>query len=172
MSNDAIVRSVAEGDSALAWVEAFGPSVVLLFAVVLAASLTWRKRWHGRTDAPLWFYNHPGVTTGVSNDLETALDNAVALNSFTVQAGTDPSVRLQAVIRFSPMDFRSIADEVSRHFRTGRVISIDLAHMEPRQAVRLVDFCSGMASASYGWIFRVTDRVIVVTPPTEKTAIS
>jgi hypothetical protein len=163
--SSAIVHLVAETDSALAWVEAFGPSIVLLFAVILAASLAWKSRRPGRFDAPSWFYDRSVARTGVSDDLEMALDNAVALNSFNVHTGSDPSVRLQAVIRFAPSDFRSVVGEVARHFRTGRVISIDVANMEAKQAVRLVDFCSGMATMCNGWIFRVTDRVIVVTPP-------
>jgi hypothetical protein len=145
-------------------VESFGPSVVLLMAVLLASSLV-RK---------LGLFRAAGFSAGAgdrtigggstrSGELDAALDDAVAFNSFDIQSRVDPSVRLQAVIRFAPTDYGSVAREIAQHFRERAVISIDLAGMEQGQAVRLVDFCSGLALMCSGWIFRVTDRVIVLT---------
>jgi FtsZ-interacting cell division protein YlmF len=51
-----------------------------------------------------------------------------------------------------------------QNFREGRVVSIDLGKLDGREAVRLVDFCSGITAMDAGWIFRVTDKVIVLTP--------
>lgn len=98
------------------------------------------------------------------DDLEDALDHAVSLNSYNVQDRNDPSVRLQAVIRFTPSDYESAAAPISNCFRQREVISIDLGNMQHEQAVRLVDFCSGMVMMCNGWIFRITDKVIVLSP--------
>lgn len=152
------------GDSVFALVEAFGPTLVLLVAVLLALSLA-RRRGGGRRSG---FAAGPGGRPAVgkaarSNELEVALDEAVAFNSFDVHSQGDPSVRLRAVVRFAPSDYGSAAKEIAQHFREQAVISIDLAGMEHGQAMRLVDFCSGMVLMCSGWIFRVTDRVIILT---------
>src|ERR1700730_16386090 len=115
---------MAEGNSMFAWVEVFGPSSVLLFAVLLTVTLVWKYGGPRRFDAPSRFGGHSIARTATSDDLEIALDNAVSLNSFNVQGTSDPSVRLQAVIRFAPSDFKAVVAEISRHFRTGRVVSI------------------------------------------------
>lgn len=151
-------------DSVLVLVESFGPSLVLLMAVLLA-SLLIRKTGIFRAAG---FSAGAGGRTVIggstrSRELDAALDEAVAFNSFDVRSRVDPGVRLRAVVRFAPTDYGSVAREIAQHFRERAVISIDLAGMEQGQAVRLVDFCSGMVLMCSGWIFRVTDRVIVLT---------
>ncbi|MEV7968722.1 cell division protein SepF [Sphaerisporangium sp. NPDC088356] len=64
-----------------------------------------------------------------------------------------------------PTDYQVATREIAQGFREQRVISIDLGEMDRRQAVRLVDFCSGMTAVCSGWIFRLTDNVIVLAPP-------
>jgi FtsZ-interacting cell division protein YlmF len=118
-----------------------------------------------RSDSRLAVHGSLATEASASDELKAALDNAVALNAFNVQAGHDPRVRLQAVVRFAPTDYEPAVGEIARYFRAREVISIDLTNLYSRHAVRLVDFCSGMAVMCSGWIFRVTDNVIVLTPP-------
>jgi hypothetical protein len=96
--------------------------------------------------------------------LNDALDDAVALNAFSVHARSDPSVRLHEAVRFEPKTFDSAVRDVLQVLRAGRVVSVDVALMEESQAVRLVDFCSGMTAMSSGWMFRVTNNVVILTP--------
>lgn len=97
--------------------------------------------------------------------LEASLRSAEKMNAYSAVLGQEPDVRLGKVMRYSPREYQAAVNEISTQFRGGKVISIDLGNMSPRQAARLVDFCSGMAVVSRGWIYRVTDQVIMLTPP-------
>lgn len=156
---------VLTSTSALSLVESLGPSVVLVFAVLLAAWLVKRGRQMHATESILRNFSSDRFTVNSLPALDVALDQAVTLNSGNVDARHEPSVRLQGVVRFSPIDYRSVVGEIATRFRARDVLSIDLTNMDAAQAIRLVDFCSGMAAICSGWIFRVTDKVIVLTPP-------
>ncbi|MEV5541789.1 cell division protein SepF [Saccharopolyspora shandongensis] len=65
-----------------------------------------------------------------------------------------------------PSEYQSAAREVLHQFRSGRVVSVDLRSMNYHSAARLVDFLSGMTASRSGWIFRITDDVIVLNPAT------
>jgi|SRR2546429_3267341 len=155
---------VLGGSSALAWVTAVGPSVVLLIAALFTARLV-RGRTTPRDSTVQSRLSRSHHRAGDAAELEAAIASAIALNSYEVSAPNDPMVRLQAVVRFAPMDYESIVGEIAGCFRVKNVMSIDMVNMRAAQAARLVDFCSGMAAMYSGWIFRVTDTVIVVTPP-------
>ncbi|WP_143173317.1 cell division protein SepF [Nocardiopsis flavescens] len=96
--------------------------------------------------------------------LDVSLSGAEKMNAYSALSGGDPSVRLKEVARYTPSDYQSAVGEVSIKFREGRVVVIDLSRMDPSQAARLVDFCSGMATFSGGWIYRLTDRSFALTP--------
>lgn len=142
----------------------WGPSLVLLFAVLLAAWLTrgaWKRKFPRR---PPRRVNYAVPSSGDSDELNIALKSAMALNAYSVHAQNDPSVHLAAVVRFAPSDYHNSVHEIMKNFREGRVVSIDLGKMDNHQAARLVDFCSGLTAVDSGWIFQVTDCVIVLTP--------
>lgn len=147
-------------------VAAWGPSLVLLFAVLLAAWLTreaWRRSVPRKASRRV---NYAVLSPGDSDELNIALKSAAALNSYSVHAQNNPSVHLGAAVRFTPLDYQSSVYEVMQSFREGHVVSIDLGRMDNHQAARLVDFCSGLTAVDSGWIFQVTDSVIVLTPLT------
>jgi FtsZ-interacting cell division protein YlmF len=155
-----------ESNAALT-VEAWGPSLILLFAVLLAAWLAFvasRGKISGFRDSQSSYMPH---MAGRSDELSVALESAVTLNSYDTSSPTDPSVHLGAVVRFRPKDYQGSMGEIMLRFREGRVVSVDLARMDTHQAARLVDFCSGMTAAGSGWIYQVADRVIVLTPPSK-----
>jgi hypothetical protein len=148
-----------------ALVQAWGPSLVLLAAVSIAALIA-QKNWKLRVfEGHAERVGYPALASNSSSDLSIALDDAASLNGFDVTAGNDPNVRLEAALRFTPSDYQVAAHEISQRFREGRVISIDLGKMDRHHAARLVDFCSGMTVICSGWIFRLTDSVVVLTPP-------
>ncbi|RCV54677.1 hypothetical protein DEF23_15400 [Marinitenerispora sediminis] len=93
-----------------------------------------------------------------------SITDAESLNSYHTLSQGDPAIRLTKALRYSPHDYQSAVSEISIRYREGRVISIDLSKMNPHQASRLVDFCSGMAAGSHGWIYRITDHAIIITP--------
>ena len=151
--------------STLTLVQALGPTIVLLLAVFLAAWLI-RQHWIvNDMDHKPGNLRNPESVRLVSGDLNTALDQALALNSYDVHSQHDPSIRLGTVVKLAPTDYESVARDISQRFRQRETLSIDLVDMEDNQAVRLIDFCSGMVVACSGWIFRVADRVIVLSPP-------
>jgi FtsZ-interacting cell division protein YlmF len=98
-----------------------------------------------------------------ANDFESILGDALKINSYRV--GKDaPGVRLQEVARFVPSFYDEAVEEIARNYKRGWVISIDLGHADRREAIRIVDFCSGMATTSGGWIHRVATNVLLVAP--------
>ncbi|HEY0636552.1 MAG TPA: cell division protein SepF [Pseudonocardiaceae bacterium] len=95
--------------------------------------------------------------------LSLALDDAVALCPF--DAGiAGPDVYLSGMVRLTPTSYMDAVHEVSRHFSDGRSVSIDFGRLEGRQAVRLIDFSMGLAAGGSGWILRVAESVLVLTP--------
>lgn len=110
------------------------------------------------------------VSRGIGDfdDLDIALDSAMAVNAFSRETRSDPLVRLQDAVRLAPHDYRSTVSTLSNHIRSGRVVSLDLSGLEQRDAARLEDFSSGLMSASSGWIFRVSGAVLILTPGRHK----
>jgi FtsZ-interacting cell division protein YlmF len=156
---------VRTDNTVAAFVQAWGPTLVLLFAVLLAILAFQRalkvrvlEQHNERTGYQI-------AASDSSNELNIALNDATTLNGFDITARNDPSVRLQVALRLTPSNYQTAAQDISQHFKSGRVVSIDLRKMDHHQAARLVDFCSGMTVNSSGWIFHVTDGVIVLTPP-------
>jgi FtsZ-interacting cell division protein YlmF len=149
-------------------VAVWAPSLVLLLAVILAACFYQRenyaRRWKGRLSASRF----PKVVADASGGLAEALDNATALNPYRVAESNDPAVHLGSAVRFAPERYQDAAGEISHCLGEGNVVSIDLSRMSHIDAARLVDFCSGMTIATSGWIFRITDVVIVVTPSSRR----
>lgn len=154
------------GDNAALIVATWGPSLVLLFTVLLVALLA-RNLW--RRTVPIRPSRRGGyvvLSSGRPDELDIALKGAADLNSYNIHAQNNPSVHLGAAVRFTPLDYQSSVPEIMQSFREGRVVSIDLGSMDRHQAARLVDFCSGLTAVDSGWIFQVTDKVIVLTPLT------
>jgi FtsZ-interacting cell division protein YlmF len=140
---------------------AAGPSLILLLAVLLAFWVIQRV-WKNRGPT---VHHYAQMSMALSTrELERALESAAALNSYNVNAPNDPRVRLTAISRLAPREYETSITEVARRFRAGQVLSIDLGNMDDHQAARLIDFCSGVAAVHSGWIFRVTEKVIILTP--------
>ncbi|WP_285582160.1 cell division protein SepF [Actinoallomurus iriomotensis] len=148
----------------LSFVEACGPTLALLFAVLVVAFIL-QRGWKPRDDRQHATFDYAARTPQGRSELTIALEDASALNAYDAHTRRDPDVRLASLVRFEPSEYQAAAYEVARHFREGNVISIDLGAMDNHQAARLVDFCSGITVMSSGWIFRVTDKVIVLNPP-------
>lgn len=96
--------------------------------------------------------------------LREALDGIEKSSPYRMAEHSGPSVRLGEVSKFTPSDYENSAMIIARRFREGRVVSIDLSYLDEGQAVRLVDFCHGMLAFSSGWVFRVTQRVLMLVP--------
>ncbi|WP_181518475.1 cell division protein SepF [Micromonospora noduli] len=64
----------------------------------------------------------------------------------------------------TPGDFATGAAEIAEILQAGRVASIDLSQMEQYEAARLVNYCHGLTVMANGWIFRLAQSVIVITP--------
>ncbi|MEH0927571.1 cell division protein SepF [Micromonospora sp. CPCC 205558] len=99
-----------------------------------------------------------------ASELERSLESAVRENSYRVDRDTAPGVRLEAALRVKPTDFAVGAAEVAEILQAGRVASIDLSYMEQYEAARLVNYCHGLTVMANGWIFRLAQNVIVITP--------
>lgn len=139
--------------SAFAVVASFG--VLVLFVMHMKV----HSRALGAPDSRL-----PRTGPRANAAVYRALEDAVGLNPYDVYVDADPAVHLGSAVRVAPRDFHGELREISDSFRAGRVLAIDLRAAEPADACRLVDFCSGMAAVHRGWIFRVTDDLLVVAP--------
>lgn len=104
------------------------------------------------------------LATSSRNQLEEALSEAAALNPYRVGSSAAVGVPLGDAGRYAPSEYATAVRDLSEWYKGNTVISIDLKHLERRDAIRLVDFCSGMAAAKSGWVFRVAEYVIVLTP--------
>ncbi|MFI6869219.1 cell division protein SepF [Nocardia sp. NPDC050406] len=77
---------------------------------------------------------------------------------------SNPAVHLSSIVRFAPSAFRVSARDIACQYRQGRVISIDIGYMDGEQSARIIDFCSGIAAGSGGWLVQISDDVVVLTP--------
>lgn len=146
-------------------VSAWGPSVVLLLAVVLAYHLASRVLLPNKgVDGKGAHSDEIRHDASDVDQLRLALDSATSLNAFSVHSHSDPTVRLQQAVKVHPTSYDSATREILQHFRKNNIITVDLDFIKQEQAGRLVDFCSGATAIRSGWIFRVTDKVIVITP--------
>ncbi|WP_155255730.1 cell division protein SepF [Salinispora fenicalii] len=98
------------------------------------------------------------------SDLEQALDQASAFNAYTPGRSSDSYAQWGDIFRYTPEDYEQAIQELPSLCKQSRVLSLDLSHMDRQQAIRLVDFCSGVSHAANGWILRVADRVILLVP--------
>ena len=138
----------------------WGPTLVMLLAVLLAGLIGLRvARARTRTAYPPFFASERGTDA-----LRVALNFAESINAYNVASFSDPHIHLGDLIRLAPIKYQDGALEIPRYFKDGHVVSVDLSLMSINQAARLVDFCSGMLAGTSGWLFRATDRVIVLTP--------
>ncbi|WP_231972234.1 cell division protein SepF [Nocardiopsis alborubida] len=147
---------------AASFVREWGPSLLIVFSALLFFWVMYKERGKVRKS------QDPSNLTPVlrsGGGFEKSILDAEEMNSYRLIDHAGPSVRLSGVARFSPSEYRAAAHLISERFREGRVVSIDFGKMDPNQAARLVDFCSGMLAFSSGWVFRVTDKVIILTPP-------
>jgi FtsZ-interacting cell division protein YlmF len=132
----------------------------MLLAVLLAGLIGLRiARVRTRTAYSPFFASEQGT-----NALSVSLKSAESINAYDVASFSDPHIHLGGIVRLAPIKYQDGAAEIPRHFKDGHVVSVDLGHMSVNQAARLVDFCSGMLAGTSGWLFRATDRVIVLTP--------
>jgi hypothetical protein len=138
----------------------WGPTLVILLALLLAGLIGLRIAG-GRTR--LAYYPFFASEQG-TNALRIALNCAESINAYDVASLSDPHIHLGEIVRMAPSRYQDGAVEIPRHFKDGHVVSVDLGLMSVNQAARLVDFCSGMLAGTSGWLFRATDRVIVLTP--------
>jgi hypothetical protein len=138
----------------------WGPSLAILLAVLLAGLTSLRIIGAASRQTRYPFLTgEPGT-----NALAIALNSAEYINAYVVASLSDPRIHLGDVVRLTPIRYQDGAIEIPRHFKDGHVVSVDLGLMNGSQAARLVDFCSGMTAGTSGWLFRATDRVIVLTP--------
>jgi FtsZ-interacting cell division protein YlmF len=149
------------------FVESIATTLLLISSVfIVAVSIRLLKvaepfngrRQHAETRATR-FHGAP-----VAESLKKAIDEAVQLNAAASARNPDPLVRLQSAVRLSPTSFAAAVADIPKGLREGRIVSIDLSMLDPRQARRLVDFCSGATSMCSGWIFHMTETAIILTP--------
>lgn len=100
-----------------------------------------------------------------SGRLESVIELAIERNRYTVEI--IPAASLQRTVRITPGSLQTAAQKISELHRAGHALSIDLTELEPTEAIRLVDYCDGLASASDSWMFRVAARVLVLMPATQ-----
>lgn len=149
------------GGRMLSSVQAWVPALIVFFVVAVTIFAFSHIRSVPEKNS---FVDHSWPVMGDSAILDISLSSAERMNAYSALSGGDPSVRLKEVARYAPSDYQSAVGEVSIKFREGRVVVIDLNRMDPSQAARLVDFCSGMAAFSGGWIYRLTERSFALTP--------
>lgn len=148
-----------EREISLTTLTEWGPTLVILLAVLLAGLIGLRIAGVRTRPAYPFLASERGT-----NALRVALNFAESINAYDVASLNDPHIHLGEIVRLAPTRYQDGAVEIPRHFKDGHVVSVDLGLMSVNHAARLVDFCSGMLAGTSGWLFRATDRVIVLTP--------
>ena len=146
--------------STVALLNTIGVALLLLIAalfIVLTVHHSSGIRWRRKPTPTL-------VSVDGAGELNFALERAVALNAYKVNARNNPNIRLKSAVRLRPPDFQAATHAILHHFRGGRVISLDVGGMDASQAAQLVNFCSGMTAATDGWIFQLSAEVLVLSP--------
>jgi FtsZ-interacting cell division protein YlmF len=144
--------------------DTWGPVLVLIFVLALSGAVALRITGTGllarkRTIAP-------NSSPRDIQALRTALYSAEVINAFDVSSLSNPRIHVGDIVRLTPIKYREGVVEIQRHFVEGNVVSVDLGRLDGASAARVVDFCSGLLCGSPGWILRVTDSVIILTPVT------
>lgn len=140
----------------------WGPVLALIIVLVLSGVVALRIIGAGSE-----VRRSPILPNSQSRDIQTlrtALHYAEDINAFDVSSLGNPRVHVGAIVRLAPTKYREGVLEIQRHFIEGNVVSVDLGRLDGASAARVVDFCSGLLCGSPGWILRVTDSVIILTP--------
>jgi hypothetical protein len=149
-----------ERENGLTTLAEWASTLVLLLAVLLATLAVARATGVRRSDR----YSSSFVPVPMRDLLQDALKSAESANAYKAGSAGDPSIHLKPMARIAPVRYGDGVLEIPHYFNDGYVVSVDLSRMAPDQAVRLVDFCSGLLAGASGWLFRAADRVIVLTP--------
>ena len=158
--------SMIEEDSLLLYLGLFLPSILILIFTSIGLLLLRNFQSSKERQVNLSAVRPAALRSGSRRGLETSLDSATELNAFVPGVNQDNVAHLQDFLRLAPDSYQAAIPKISQQFRGGRAISVDLGRMDYHQAARLVDFCSGMTAFSSGWIFRVSDDVIILAPGT------
>lgn len=110
----------------------WGPTLVMLLAVVIVGVVAWRV---GKPRRQIVFPVGGGPKLG-GNLLVEALNFAERVYAYNPALGNDPAVHLGDVIRLAPAEYQDGAIEIPKHFKSGNVVSIDLGAMTNYQAAR------------------------------------
>ncbi|MFF0379832.1 cell division protein SepF [Actinoplanes missouriensis] len=86
------------------------------------------------------------------------------LNSYEVGRGAPDGIRLTDNFRCLPHDYEDAVRRIAQNYCAAHVVSVDLSKVDHQSAIRIVEFCSGLCTARSGWMFRVSEFVIVLTP--------
>jgi FtsZ-interacting cell division protein YlmF len=146
----ATMLSLDEREIILATLSEWGPTLVILLAVLVAGIISLRHATAKTRTARYPFLASEQST----NALRVALSSAESINAYDASSLSDPHIHLGDVVRLAPIKYQDGAVDIPRHFKDGHVVSIDLGLMNVSQAARLVDFCSGMLAGTSGWLFR------------------
>lgn len=104
----------------------------------------------------------PATRGKLYEQLELAIKQAEEVNASSV--GDISAARLLASLQCIPAAHDSGARKILQLYQSGHVVSVDLASLEITQAIRLTDFCSGVAAASAGWVFRTSTYAFMLVP--------
>ncbi|MFF0230221.1 cell division protein SepF [Micromonospora sp. NPDC005254] len=69
-------------------------------------------------------------------------------------------------VRCRPRLYGEAVIQISAHYRRGRTVSLDCGGLPQGEVIRVADFCSGLSASSGGWVLRVADFVVLLTPGT------
>ena len=151
----------------LATLSSWGPTLVLVLALLVSSVAAVRASRKGKVEA------HPrrAMREDGNDLLRAALESAERVNDYDASLLGDPQIHLNEVVRLTPGKYYDGATEIPQHYLGGAVVSVDLSRLSNANAARLVDYCSGLLSGTSGWLFRATDRVIILTPVRTSTSL-
>ncbi|MFG3552968.1 cell division protein SepF [Micromonospora sp. NPDC047557] len=102
----------------------------------------------------------------VSRQVDVVIDNLAKMYPYRVSQGEAPGMDMSEPVRCRPRLYGEAVIQISAHYRRGRTVSLDCGGLPQGEVIRVADFCSGLSASSGGWVLRVADFVVLLTPGT------
>ncbi|WP_442931525.1 cell division protein SepF [Micromonospora sp. NBC_00330] len=102
----------------------------------------------------------------MSRQVDVALESLAKMYPYRVSQGDASVMDMTEPVRCRPQFHSEAIIQISAHYRRGRTVSLDCGGLPRGEIIRVADFCSGLSASSGGWVLRVADLVLLLTPGT------
>jgi SepF-like predicted cell division protein (DUF552 family) len=136
--------------------------VLGIFAIEVAVLLAFNRTMSRGQTARVRGTTFVGAGAVARSTLDLALTEATQLAAEPLRSVS--ILGLKTAARVCPGSYQAACHSIAELYRRGHIVSVDLSELDAVNAIRLVDFCSGLAAATGGGVIRAALEVFIVTP--------